>query len=488
MKLNSFLILTLGLFLCACEDTLTNIGSSIRPDTDDLTVKTTNFELASRTFLADSIYVRTGTPLLGEVTDKTYGTVRVDYAAQLYAQPGFNFDVINSSDSVLYSMTNPKDSMVNNQLDSAVLYVYYQSYIGDSLTPMAVTAYQVQQQLPKNFYSNIDFTPYVTPLKPLGSAGYTGKDMTVSDSIRDMTDYVAAVRVKMIDEVKDSFLKAVRETPKVFDDQSTFEQFFPGIYLKNTYGDGTILQVARTSLYFYYRTYHNLKPGGDPLVGSDGKDSSYVVNRTKYLAVTPDVIQLNQVQNPVNQNPAILNNDSATFITSPGGYFTEIDIPVGKIMAELSSNTTATAEYLNGVLLNVSAYKPVDNIFSATPPSNMLLVERSKMNEFFEGNKLPDSEKSFMGSYASDSTAGTYGYNFNNINKLVIAFAEEAKKDGSYDESYVVKMAMVPISTTLDSYNYVSQIANYFLPGAVTLKGGTSPQKVQVNYTIQAND
>ncbi len=485
MKLNSFLILALGILLSACDDTLTNIGSSIRPDTDDLSVKSASFDLESRTFLADSIYMRTGNPLLGEITDKFYGTIRADYAAQFYAKPGFNFNVVNSSDSILYDMSNEKDSMMNGALDSAVLRIFYGAYVGDSLTPMAVTAYRVQTKLPRNFYSNVDFEPYVTPLESLGSAGYTGSDRSIPDSIKSDSDYMPYVDIKLKDSVKEDFLNAVKNNPSVFKNQETFEAFFPGVYFKNTFGDGTMLRVVNSRIIFFYRTYHDKAPGGSPLVGASGKDSSYVVPRTKYISVTPDVIQLNHVQNPITPNPELLNNDSTTYITAPAGYFTEIDIPVGKIMKEINSDPLATSTYLNGATLNVKAYAPIENIFSATPPSNMLMVERSKMNEFFENNKLPDSQTSFLASYAADTVNAVYQYNFGNLNQLVVAKAEEAKKNGSYDTTYVVKMAVVPISTVLDSYYNITKVSNYFLPGAVALKRGTNPQKTDIVYTIQ---
>lgn len=488
MKLKSLLTIALGALLYACDDSLTNIGSSIRPEGDDLTIKSVTYDLNSHTFIADSIYVRTGNPLLGELTDKFFGSVRVDYMAQFYANPGFNFDVINTRDSVLFELDGKIDSLINNTLDSAVLRIYYGSYIGDSISPMAVTAYRVQNKLPRNFYSNVDFTPYVTPYEFLGSAAYTGIDLSISDSLRQSDDYVPFVDIKLRDEVKEQFLAAVRNTPDVFKNQDAFEKFFPGVYLKNTFGDGTILQVLGTEIQFMYRTYHDLQPDGEPLVGHDGKDSSFVAHRVKYISVTPDVIQLNSIQNPIKPNADLLNNDSTTFITSPGGYFTQIDIPVGKILNTLKSDPSAALQFLNGVSLNLKAYEPIENVFSSRPPTYMLLVERAKMNEFFEGNKLPDSKESFLGTYATDTASAYYGYNFGNLNKLVLNFEEEAKKGDAYDDEYVARMAIVPVSAQLDSYgSSILRIANHFLPGAVGLKGGVNPQQTQVVYTLQHN-
>ncbi|MEG1585301.1 MAG: DUF4270 domain-containing protein [Bacteroidales bacterium] len=478
MKLNSFFMLALGVLLCACEDTLTNIGSSIRPDSDDLIVKSATFEIKSSTFLADSIYVRTPNPLLGEINDNLYGTIRADYAAQFYAKPGFNFDVYNS-DTLVFKLG--KDSLLNNRLDSAVLSITYRTYIGDSLTPMAVTAYELSKTLPSTpdaFYSNVDFAPYYTPLKPIGSAGYTGKDVNVSDSIRNLQNYVPYVDVLLEDEIKDRFLEQVRNNPKTFDDEASFQKFFPGVYLKNTFGNGTILKVESTSIGFFYRSVHTMK-------GSKGQDSTYYKRHMKLIGVTPDVVQLNHVSNPTmpGGNPELMNNDSATFITSPGGYFTQLKLPVGNIM-ETIKDPSATAEYLNGVNLNMLAYPPT-NIFSQGAPKYALLIEKSKMNEFFEKNQLPDNKTSYLAALGSDSTSVNYGYNFGNINSMVLNLAKELNSDGTPKDTVV--LAVVPVAIGRDSYDNIVRVTNYFMPGGISLKSGKNIQKSTVIYTQKIN-
>jgi hypothetical protein len=456
---------------------LSNIGTSIRPETDNLVVNSASFNLNSSTFVPEAIYVRTSTPLLGELNDKNYGAVKADYMAQVYARPGFNFNAVNNKDSVIYDMKNPLDSMINNSLDSAVLRIYYDTYYGDSLTPMVVSAYKVQKQLPRNFYSNVDFTPYVEPLELLGSNGYTGKDMSVSDSLRNTEDYSPYVDIKLTNKVKDSFLEKVKNEPSVFENQESFEQFFPGVYLKNTYGNGTMLRVVNTYIVFFYRSYHDRKPDGSPLTGSAGQDSSYIINHSKYIGVTPDVIQLNSVTNPLQVNQDMINSDSATYVTSPGGYFTQINIPVKEIMNELNKNTTATNKYLNGLTLSVRAYKPVDNVFSATPPPYMLLVRKDMMNEFFEKNSLPDSKTSYVATYSADTVNNVYTYNFGNLNQLALTLADSVD---------VAEMAIVPVNATIDkSYGSILQLANYFYPSAVTLKSGKNGQVAKMVYTLQ---
>jgi hypothetical protein len=487
MKLNPLSLIACGaaLMLGACNDTLTDIGASIRPDGDKLQVEYAVFETNSSTFLADSIYIRTATPLLGEINDKLYGTIRSDYASQFYGQ-GFTIDVWND-DTITYQLDRKGDSLVNNRLDSAVLMIYYSTYMGDSLTPMAATVYPLSKPLPtakSAFYSNVDFTPYLDMTKSLGSAGYTGKDMTVSDSIRSLDSYTPAVRIMLDESIPDRFLNALRKTPEVFKTQTAFENFFPGVYIKNTFGNGTLLQVDMTRVYFYYRTLHHT-------TSSTGDDSTYIVSRATYMSVAPDVVQLNSLKNPVQPggDPVLLNNDTATFITSPGGYFTEIKFPVGAVIEKLNADTLKYDYYFNGVSFSLQANKPT-SIFSQDPPTYMLLVEKAKMNEFFEEGKLPDSKVAVMTSFTNDSTNNKYYYDFGNINTFVENMADRLveikglSKVSELTPQDSITLAVVPVQpSTNSSYSYTYRVSNYFLPGGISLKGKSIKQTATMIYT-----
>ena len=316
---------------------------------------------------------------------------------------------------------------------------------------MQVTAYEIEEKLPKNFYTNIDFEPYIPNKKVLGKKFYTGVDYTLPDSLKN--DNYSYVAIKMNDELKKRFYDALIKTPEVFETQSSFNDFFKGIYFKNTHGNGTMLKVGLTRMYFHYRTYHDLDTDGNPLKSSTGADSSYIVDRVKDMIISPEIIQLNSVKHSNVNEAEILNNDTATYVTSPAGYYTVIDVPVGKIMKELVAND-ADERFLNGVTLNIQAYKPENDDLFSTPPSNMLLVEKSKINEFFEGRKLPDSESYYAASYASDSTSGYWQYNFGNINRLVLSKVKELGYSSyeSVPEDITIEMAVVPVSASLNDY------------------------------------
>ncbi len=486
MKFRSFLIFALGLLsFASCEDNMSEIGSSVRPDTDNLLVQTKSFDFVSSTFDVDSIYIRTSTPLLGQITDPVVGTIRSDYAAQMRIRPGFNFNV-EEDDSLVYNMNNPLDSMINNQLDSAVLSITYGSYIGDSLTPMGVTIYKLKDQLSANtddFYSN--FTIDSEGLDVLGTAGYTGVNYNISDSIKNSEGYVPYVDVLLNDEVKNSFYDAVVNNPEIFKDQESFQQFFPGVYMKNTFGNGTILKVQNTSIGFFYRTYHAYNPDSTRLKADDGRDSSYIENRVKVISVTPDVIQLNSV---LNAGKELVSNDSTTYITTPGRTFTEVKLPVGQIVTTINSNPNAIKTFLNNTSFMARAYTDSE-FFSQAAPTYMLLVEKDKINTFFEDNDLPDNKTSYVASLFKDTTSVNYGYNFGNINKMVMNFAEELEKaNGKVEPTDSVTLALVPITAVVDEQSNITRVTNYFMPGGVSLKKGENAAKVNIVYLQQIKE
>ena len=382
MKIKFYLLSVLcSLLFFACDDDLDQIGSSIRPNGDDLSPQSAIFDLNTSTFLFDSIYLRTPYPLLGEIEDDFYKTkIRSDYAAQFYASPNFSLDITNSSDSLDFTLG--KDSLLNNQLDSMKIRIFYSTYYGDSISPMVVTAYQLTEQLPRNFYSNMSFEGYYNSSSSIGSAAYTANAASISDSIKSESDFVPYVDIFLDNSLKDKFYNAILTDPDMFKDEKRFLEFFPGVYFKNTYGTGSLLRVEQTMMGLFYTTVHTVE-------SSTGADSIVYKNRVQSLFVTPDVLQLNSMRD-VSPNQEILNNDTATFVISPGSYFTELKLPVGAIMDTLRQNKDATAQYLNGYNFKLKAYKPQE-FFTQYQPQYLLMVERSKMNEFFENNSLPDN-------------------------------------------------------------------------------------------------
>jgi hypothetical protein len=528
-------IFCLGLStLVACSDDLSELGASTRPSTDGITLKTATLDLTTSTAYRDSIYVRTGYPLLGCITDPAFGTVEAGYLAQFYVSTDFGLNSYDTSDSLIFDILRtsvpaelgydwsdyhytPWDSLCGNRLDSVTLRIYYQTQYGDSLSPMMASVYALNDGIDfealsnREFYSDNDFSKYYDPKNLLGSKGYTAANRELSDSLRDLSSYVPYIEIRLKDELKESFFQAAveaavardKDNPHHADYRDLFSSIdlfrstlLPGVCVKNTFGDGSLIKVYYTSVYFFYSSFHRYDVDGTLLRNEDDSaDSTYVTNHVKYLAVTPDVIQMSGYKFTDDLVTDRLNQPDTTYITSPQGYYTVVDLPVGKIINRMVNDEarvpTDSAYFLNGANFYLKGYKPVGTVLNAEPAPYVLMVEQSKMNTFFEQDLLPDSETSCYAAYVADSvTNNLYYYSFGNINSVILGLAEEAGWSKSsnlpMEEDYTVPMAVIPVELTTNStYGTILSASNYILPTAMRLRRGEGTQKLQLVYTME---
>jgi hypothetical protein len=521
--------------LVACNDDLSELGASTRPSTDGITLKTATMEISTSTAYRDSIYVRTGYPLLGYMTDPAFGSVEAGYLAQFYVSTDFGLNAYDSSDSLIFNILRTSapaelgfdwsdyhytswDSLCGNRIDSITLRIYYQTQYGDSLSPMVASVYAINDGIDfeslsnREFYSDNDFSKYYDAKNLLGSKGYTAANRELTDSVRGLSSYVPYIEVKLKDELKDRFYRAAVEAAVARDKDnphagecrdlfSSIETFrsnlLPGVCVKNTFGDGSLIKVYYTSIYLFYSSFHRYDVDGTLLRNEDDSaDSTYVTNHVKYLAVTPDVIQMSGYKFNDALTADRLQQTDTTYITSPQGYYTVVDLPVGKVINRMVNdemrNPTDSAYYLNGANFYLKGYKPVGTVLNAEPAPYVLMVEQSKMNKFFENGQLPDSETSCYAAYVADSvTNNLYYYSFGNINSVILGLAEEAGWSKSsnlpMEEDYTVPMAVIPVELTTNStYGTVLSVSNYILPTAMRLRRGAGQQQLQLIYTLES--
>jgi hypothetical protein len=520
----------------ACNDDLSELGASTRPSTDGITVKTATFDIPTSTAYRDSIYVRTGYPLLGYMTDPSFGSVEAGYLAQFYVSTEFGLNAYDSSDSLIFDILRtsvpaelgydwsdyhytPWDSLCGNRIDSVTLRIYYETQYGDSLSPMVASVYELYDGIDfsalanREFYSDNDFSKYYNPKKLLGSKGYTAANRELTDSVRGLSGYVPYIEVRLDDALKERFFQAAVEAAvardksnphasecrDLFSSIDTFRSnLLPGVCVKNTFGDGSIIKVYYTSVYFFYSSFHRYDVDGTLLRNEDDSaDSTYVTNHVKYLAVTPDVIQMSNYNYVDERRDERLQQTDTTYITSPQGYYTVVDLPVGKIINQMVNdemrNPLDSSYFLNGANFYLKGYKPIGSVLNDSPAPYVLMVEQSKMNDFFEEDKLPDSETSCYASYVADSvTNNLYYYSFGNINSVILGLAEEAgwskASNQPMDDDYTVPMAVLPVELTTNStYGTILSVSNYILPTAMRLRRGDAEQKLQLIYTIESS-
>ncbi len=452
---NRLFILGVGLGLAilgGCNDELSEVGSSIQPDGDKSFVYVDSFQLSAKTVLMDSVYARTTSGLLGEIYDPLYGNIKSDYLCQFYCPENYQF----------------QNTPLNGVIDSMDLRIFYSSWVGDSLTPMQVTVYPISTVPERNFYTNVDPEKYCDMQTVLGQKMYTAYDVTISDSVRNgltSTTYTPVVRVKLPTEIGQDFYNETVNNPGSFENQDAFNQYFPGLYITNTFGSGNLLTVYQTSFFIYYRY---------TVEGSAGQDS--IVNGREQFNVTREVIQLNHVAN-ANLEPLLLPDEKYTYMRTPAGVYTELTLPITEI------KETVGSRFLNNLPLTLHAMPQENWDYAFEPPSYLLLLPTDSVKGFFEQNKVENNETAFLSGIYDSSTRT---YTFGNISNLIKYQLENAP-----DEDLQVSVIPVSRETQSDSYSgteYTVTLSNYMLPSGVKIVKDNDYMKVGLTTSEYNSD
>ena len=123
-----FTITFIAILTISCNDTLDQLGSTIQPEKDKLTVGIDTLQLHARTVQVDSMFGKTSYPVLGEYADPFFGSIKSEYIAEFYLPKSLEF----------------KEGAV---IDSVRVEVSYTTMMGDSLAPMGLSVYEVIESL-----------------------------------------------------------------------------------------------------------------------------------------------------------------------------------------------------------------------------------------------------------------------------------------------------------------------------------------------------
>ena len=449
-----------GLILGSCDDNLTKVGTTIQPPEDLITVYTDTFMVKASTVKLDSVFAKTSDFLLGEMYDPVYGNIKSDILCQFYCEEGFRFartprnGKVDSVELIIEFQFKP---------DTRSLYAY-----GDTMSPMQLTVYPIDRPLRRNFYTNDDPKNYCDMNNPLGVKSYTAFDMSIPDDIRFFKDvngnytYAPSISVKLPVELGQKFYDETINNPSTFESQSAFNEFFPGVYITNTFGSGCVLKTSSSSV-FLRICYDSVA------ISSDGGDSILVVNQ--YFRVSKEVVQINRFENN-NLDMLLEENSNHTYIKAPAGVCTKLVIPTTDISNKLDIND----RYINNFNFALRYLPEDERNFAYTPPSHLLLIPEDSVKSFFETGMTENGVTSFMSfSYYIDlansansttsSYATPYGYNpstrtytFGNISSLVKTHIEN-----SPDED--LRLLALPVTRTATSQSgvhYTTAVSNRF--------------------------
>ncbi len=443
----------LGLF-AACDDDTASVGTAIMPQSDYMTVSSAEFALSSRSLLVDSVLATTNDCRLGRVVDpETQTLTTCGFMAQFHLMDN-------------YSLPD-KDKMVTENgrvvADSCDVRVFISSYYGDSLNTMK---YRVQEMDTANvmeetdlYYTNVDPQQYVSATGYSKDLTFAVRDLTKADSTLNSSSYYQQLRVILPVEYGTEMLNKYYEHPEYFTDSYEFiRHVCPGFVFTTVGGVGTMINVDVSTLNLYFR-YHTET--------DDGNDT--IVEGLERMAATAEVIQSTSVDNQ-GLRSLIEDGQDYTYIKSPSGIFTEVDLPISDIVAGEHYTDTILSARIDFVRHN----NTVNETYSLDLPGTLLLVRKSDMFSFFENGEVPDEITSFVASYSSTTNA----YSFTNIARLISycrvlrdkeAGVEPSDTEDERNSKYAVweeenpewnKVVLIPVSTvyttTTNSYGLSS--------------------------------
>lgn len=442
-----------GIFMCSCEED-SAVGVSIQPDEDLLQSYNNHINITTQTVVSDSILSKADYLLFGRFSDNLFGEVSGEYMTQLDARIGGiilpDTTIVTKNDAIsgiLNTLLTDIDSefgditSIQNARNYAVdstLYLmdYVDEFWGDSTALQAVQVYELNKGLdaPK-YYTNVQPSQFCDQSILLGEANY---------QIKNSREIAVPLSNEFGKRISEFYMDGKTKT------QSDFNQYFKGVYVKHAFNEGTILQVTVSGVLVYYHYDADIKTtynGKDTVVSTEQLEKKYGMNplvTSFFLSGNKSVKRANAIQHEEWASTVArlqANDNSRTFTYTPAGVYTEVTLPYSQIMDSIKGKVSDTSMVQFNSVRVVLHRQKMDNKYSYS--SQMLLINKDSVENFFLNNRTPDGITSFVCTY--DSKKSIYAFN------LTRPFQNKLRESGATISD---KMIMVPISRISENSNY----------------------------------
>lgn len=381
MRLTSIFPIAIALLLAAataCQDDNNTIGSSIVQDDVTITVDS-SFTITGVSVANPCIQSRTINQLLGRIDADAFGIISSDFVTQF--MPASRLDTTGVSVADI-------DSLV------LVMTVGKGDFIGDSIVPMGLEVYPLIKELPSPIFSDFDPTGFYSPV------AMASKIYNLSSASADTIESYKyrQIRVKMPLELGRKFFTEYKTNPAVFSSPTKFAEFFPGVYVKNSYGSGRISTITNTMLNLYFhKTTINPTTQRDTVVSAVGN----------YFAVTPEIVTNNNISLAVSSAIHDRVANAETIVMGPTGYDVKVRFPAPELIARFKASASDLS-VVNNLYLTIPG-EVIENEDGIEPPATLLCVLATKREEFFASNELPDGVTAFYATWDSLNKSYSFG-------------------------------------------------------------------------------
>lgn len=416
--------------LASCDDETLSIGSSLTNDNDILSLSSAVFYTSTDNYVAGPVVTHSSDCYLGKVKDPLTKTeVESSFTTQ--------FHLLKFDETAI----GPYDG---RDADSCELVIYMTQpfKLQDSLTAMKLQVQELAKPAREDMVYYTDFDP--TPLLRTTAGGinvskmFTYKNLENNDANSSYNYVRIALNAPYVNKGKtytnygSYILQRYHEDASLFRNSFVFaDSICPGFAFSIADGLGLYTKVSDIGLRIYYTLEHN--------------DSTYHPAMT--IAGTREVLQTTTIKNDQQAINALADSTAFTYLKSPAGLFTEVEIPVEAI----KSYTDANGNHANDSLLATKiTFQRLNELSSDyrmfAIPQTLLMVPKDSVNTFFENKRLPDSRTSYYTSY--DSSNNTY--TFSNISNLVNELWA-LKQSGATLSADWNKMVLIPVTYTTQS-------------------------------------
>lgn len=420
----------------SCTDDV--IGTSIS-DIHSAIIEDSSFVLSGVSVRSPHLRSRSSIQLIGKVTADGYGTLTSDVVAQF--MPTTKIDTVGVRGGAEW-------------IDSCfiVMRVSTGDVIGDKLAPMRMSVYKLNKELPNPIYTDFDPSGYYSEDAAMGSVAYSASDMTLKTEVVSQTGTtVSYYEIKVpvpVSYARDIF-NEFKANPSIFKSPTDFASFFPGIYIKNSYGEGHVMNFYDIEFVSYYRKYEKI---------DESSDTIYPAKSQSYMAVTPEVVYNNNIMLDAAPSVKSMIDAGDAIVMGPAGYEVHAHFPIQDIIDRFNDDSSEALSVINNLTLEIPA-KEIANKYGIAPPKYLLMVKEGYRDTFFEKDSLTNNKDAFYAEYNDQEKA----YTFTGLRSYVLDIIN--KKGGVADESDM-NFVIMPIDVT--KYTNTSSSYYYYTAGATS--------------------
>lgn len=411
----------------SCTDD--TIGTSIS-DIQSAIIQDSSFVMTGKTVRNSHLRSRSSIQLLGNINAQGYGTLSSDVVAQF--MPTTTIDTVG---------VHGGDQWIDSCF--ITMRVAMGDFTGDSLTPMRLSVYELNQPLPSPIYTDFNPSGYYNTGDLMGSVTYSANQM-VRDTLVTTTGATSIyyeINVPVSVDYARAIFNQYKTNPATFETPAEFAEFFPGIYITNSYGQGRVMNFYDIEFVTYYRKYEKR---------ADDTDTIYPGTKQSYMAVTPEVLYNNNIDLEPDDAVRAMVEAGDAIVMGPAGYEVEVDFPIQDIINNFKAGSKDGLGVVNNLAMELPVEK-VPNKYDIAPPKYLLMVKKSYRDEFFDKDTLTNDKDAFYAEY----DASTSSYIFGGMRDYLL---DVMKKNGGDVSEKDVEFVIMPIDVTkftnTTSYSY----------------------------------